>query len=513
MSDMLSTSDVEYLQENNPVDIDITTTDAVPVHTQPLTTQSEENVAPLISGNVVSNQVENSNQNQNQYVQSVNVLNQITLPTSANDSPIVTSPVSTANGSLSSALNGLKIINSAGSSKDTCPETSLITGPFEIVGHTTTFQQNGLTDLQIVNEMGTHLQTVPIQVVTTDDNNCAVHFLSIVEEPLTEVMSKDEKAALHPPQQVPTEGNGKNKEITNILFDEPGRASTPAVNMEGLDETILAGNIALENEKKKNDSNDQSLPQRNEDIEDRRECNLDVIGEKQKSANTEVKEKCGQDSTVNEEISAEKEDSKTYDDDVKGKKKKYGNGENSTVNEQINKEKEDTGLRKIDTHCEDETKKKCVPALEKKRQAAVTRKGVNRKQCEITVMKEAEDNTEKHLDPEEKPHNATYCREWIAKSSNQTSFEQIPNAFETNGSDCSLLTKNSTKNETESESFNMTSVSRQVPEVKRQRVLGTLSSNVNKCEPKAKDTNEMYVTVTIFPDKNYQDRKLQLNST
>ena len=43
--------------------------------------------------------------------------------------------------------------------------------------------------------------------------------------------------------------------------------------------------------------------------------------------------------------------------------------------------------------------------------------GKNKKR-EITVIREEDNEEENHLEPNEKPHNETYCRDWVRKSKN-----------------------------------------------------------------------------------------------
>ena len=145
--------------------------------------------------------------------------------------PIDTAPSSTTSqghGNLTSALNDLNLVGNI-------QRDSVVPAPFQVIGHTGTFDANGLTDLQILDSNGKPIQ-VPVQIVSTADNQCSIHFLSIAvdgeDKPILTVQEID--------STVP--GEDLNI-IQSIKLEEPCKTSTPAAHIKRLDETILAGNF------------------------------------------------------------------------------------------------------------------------------------------------------------------------------------------------------------------------------------------------------------------------------
>ena len=134
-------------------------------------------------------------------------------------------------GSLSSALKGLNLVGNVPT------ESSLISGPFQIIAHTGNIHAAGMTDLQILDDDGKPIQ-VPVQLVTTADNQCSIHLLSLAVE------SDDKEPTLLPNNEDFLPKEEKAYEINETLkFDQPSKTSTPAVHIGLLDDTILAGNI------------------------------------------------------------------------------------------------------------------------------------------------------------------------------------------------------------------------------------------------------------------------------
>ena len=358
MSMSLSTSDIEYLQENlNSVDVN-----QVQAETTQLTDISQpddSSVSTLTSGNtLVSNPILTppvGTLEQSHFVQSGHVLE--VKPTDASNLPVVSvnndsgfasSPI---NGSLSSALKGLNLVSN---------ESSIIPGPFQIIGHTGTLDANVLTDLQILDTNGQPIQ-VPVQIVSTNNNECAIHLLSVqVDSDKSDNLNNIQEYH-HNIVKVST-----SEDVTAMPFDQPCQTSTPAVHMDRLDETILAGNIMTPTVV--HGPTPDKLP----------------------------------------EISP----------DVKTTKQKQGVTTECTQTEETEKDKKKVVLKKKENEYQ----------VNKKSANALNYMGTNKKPA-INIVKEDSDNTENHLEPTEKVHNKTYCRKWVSKATNPMAEAQDDSAF------------------------------------------------------------------------------------
>ena len=242
----LSNSDLQYLNQETAEHFDFNTAEQV----QQLTTKTEDTVASLTSGKLATNSVlptTMQNWEQSHFVQShVNVVTPVANESSISvandqlsaniDSGIASSPLTSGTATLSSALKGLNLVNNL--PNENAPA---IPGPFQIIGHTGNVDVHGITELQILDTNGKPIQ-VPVQLVTTNNDECAIHLLSLqVDDQNDDVKVDTECQQKENAAQMIT---SEETDLANITsFEQPCQTSTPAIHIDGLNDTILAGNL------------------------------------------------------------------------------------------------------------------------------------------------------------------------------------------------------------------------------------------------------------------------------
>ena len=99
-----------------------------------------------------------------------------------------------------------------------------------------------VTDLQILDVNGQQIQ-VPLQLVRNPETDeCAIHVLSLeVESDVTPNADVKNDATLLIKHEKKEETPGED--LSTLRFEEPNHTSTPAIHMNGLNDTILAGNL------------------------------------------------------------------------------------------------------------------------------------------------------------------------------------------------------------------------------------------------------------------------------
>ena len=243
----LSSSDYEYLHKENSFVPDLSA--AEPLQNDTL---YNEYGASLTSGKSTTNPNPKSLQTpeQNHFVQSpvnvvANTATNLAIVSLSNentiniDSGFVSSPIGSSTVTLSSALKGLNLVSNIPSDDNQNP---LLPGQFQIIGHTGAADANGVTDLQILDVNGQQIQ-VPVQLVRNPETDeCAIHFLSLeVESDVTPNADVKNDATLLIKHEKKVETSGED--LSTLRFEEPNHTSTPAIHMNGLNDTILAGNL------------------------------------------------------------------------------------------------------------------------------------------------------------------------------------------------------------------------------------------------------------------------------
>ena len=427
---LMSNSDYEYLRQNNVVDFD-------KLQQSEHVETPAEYVSPLNSGNVQSNAssskilhtpVAHLPENQIQYVQ---------FP--ADSSTLLNSPGS-ASGELSSAMQNMHLLNAES-------KQQLINDPFEILGTANVVNINvdEITKLAIVDANGVPMQ-IPVQVLTgKESDECAIHVLSLTVE------EKKEEQNL----QISPETHVKITE-DNIAFHEPCRTSTPAGQIDALNDTIVAGHTFHPTPILQCDYSENPI-----------ETSPDSMSSPQ-STSDEQKENLGMNSK-------------------------------KTTTTVTTAEIPETGFK----------------ARKKRNKALNYMTQVSKKPRIAVIQEEAEDDVAKqHLEPNEKVHNETYCRDWVKTAQAETSVSSVGNATFENaksvGARKKLFAREQAQNDFDSspkkstktcqDLMGLDSVSQNAqnaqtsPEVNKKRstsVLSSLSRNVKEPENAAKNT--MYV--------------------
>ena len=445
---LLTKSDIDYISENvSPVDLD-----QVQEETTQLTVNSpadDSSVSTLTSGNNLAQNPISSGNNvpQSHFVTShINDVQSSAAATLTNtpvvtltndiDSGFASSPI---NGSLTTELKSLHLV-----STNLPTNTPALQGPFEIIGHTTAIDANALTDLQIIATNGNAIQ-VPFEIVSGNKEENGIHFLSLqVESDKSEDLNMEKENQKH------------EDTVTNITFNQPRQTSTPAVHMDRFDETILAGHLNLNTQ--------TPVHGPTPDLTDISPVSkISVLPEippemKSPDATYIVETPTTKDRPVvpasqcTEAVTKQNEEKKT-----------------------VKKKEVELPVRK----------NSAVPAN------ALNYMGSNKKKLPEIAAKENSRGNENHLEPAEKPHNETYCREWVSKTK-----VPIVNNGEVQDDSAFLSTLSSIssiKSDKDLNNFDMSSICTKTPEVINKCQGSVLESIDSTNVPKKESSQGMYV--------------------